>query len=390
MLSRFLLPLLAVAGLAFAGFQVWRSQQPLPPSQPVQAPAASPPGLRTIAGLGMIEPARRNIPIGTPVAGVVDSVEVIEGDEVRKGDVLFVLNTDELQAEKRVQEKVLAAAGAELARLRAGYRDEDRQIAAESLNAAEARYRGAQVQYERTAGVFQRGAGTQSEYDRDRYARDEAKAALDRAKAENLKVKNGTWIEDIRIAEAAVARAQEEVARIQTEIDRRTIKTPADGKVLQVNLRPGQFAALAWNEPLIVMGDDSVLHVRVDIDEQDVPLLLRGGKAVATLKGRPGVRFELYPVRIDPFVIPKRNLAGDNIERVDTRVLQVIYRLPPRSERPVEVYVGQQMDVYMEADPQASLDLSMTASRDDVLGTSAPKSEPSAGGTEQPTGPRPR
>jgi len=50
-------------------------------------------------------------------------------------------------------------------------------------------------------------------------------------------------------------------------------------------------------------------------------------------------------VRFEPYVIPKKNLTGDNTERVDTRVLQVIYAL----ERNAPVYVGQQMDIYIES-----------------------------------------
>jgi hypothetical protein len=68
---------------------------------------------------------------------------------------------------------------------------------------------------------------------------------------------------------------------------------------------------------------------------------------VATLKGRPGVKFPLEFVRVEPYVVPKRSLTGDNAERVDTRVLQVIYAMP--DDRPSAVFVGQQMDVYLRA-----------------------------------------
>jgi hypothetical protein len=53
-------------------------------------------------------------------------------------------------------------------------------------------------------------------------------------------------------------------------------------------------------------------------------------------------------VRFEPYVIPKKSLTGDSIERVDTRVLQVIYRI--RDAEP-SVYVGQQMDVYIDGSP---------------------------------------
>lgn len=115
---------------------------------------------------------------------------------------------------------------------------------------------------------------------------------------------------------------------------------------------------------MIVLGDVNRLHVRVDIDENDLPLFERGADAIATLRGKPQVRFPLQFVKVEPYVVPKKSLTGDNTERVDTRVLQVIYALPDR--RTVPVFVGQQMDVFLkagtppeeltrEADPNARL-----------------------------------
>ena len=100
-----------------------------------------------------------------------------------------------------------------------------------------------------------------------------------------------------------------------------------------------------------MLGDIHRLHVRVDIDENDLPYFSAGSEAIATLKGRPQVRFPLKFVYVEPYVIPKQSLTGYNSERVDTRVLQVIYELP--EERAVDVYVGQQMDVYLKAVPAA-------------------------------------
>ncbi len=100
---------------------------------------------------------------------------------------------------------------------------------------------------------------------------------------------------------------------------------------------------------MIVLGDVQRLHVRVDIDENDLAMFRPNAPAIATLKGRSQVRFPLEFVKVEPYVIPKKSLTGDNSERVDTRVLQVLYALP--GDRPVQVYVGQQMDVYLQAAP---------------------------------------
>lgn len=354
MFTKFALPFVAVCGLAFAIFAVVQMQKPPTPSRPLVEPPQRP--FKSIAGAGLVESSQRNIPIGTQVPGVIDKVFVKEGDYVKLGAPLFSIEDMELDAELVIRQAELAAKQVELDRLDAGYRAEDREMSKSAFEAAQARFEGAEVQFRRTAGVYERGAGTQSDYDRDRFLRDEAYASMLKANTEWEKMKRGSWEKDIAVAKAAVARAQAEVDRTLVEIKRRVVLAPSDGRVLQVNVLPGQYAALAWNQPLIVLGDVTKLHVRVDIDEQDLPHFKAGARAVATLKGRPGVRFDLSFVRVDPYVIPKRNLTGDNIERVDTRVLQIIYALP--DERPLDVFVGQQMDVYLEAAEHKDLELS--------------------------------
>ncbi len=356
MFSRFLLPLLAVAGLGFAIFSVVQARQARPASKPLIPPPERPTAFSsTIAGSGVVEAQKRNIPIGAPISGVVTDVYVKEGQSVKTGDPLFRIDDRELNADLRVRKAMLKAAQAQLQRLIAAPRPEDIPPAQAAVEEARARVASSEVQAKRSASLYERGVGTPSDFDHDRFAADEAHASLLKAEAELYRIRKGTWEEDIQVARSAVEQAQAELERVNTDLDRLTVKALADGRVLQVNVLPGQLAALAWKEPLIVLGDVEKLHVRVDIDEQDLPLFKPGAKAVATLKGRPGVRFNLEFVRVDPYVIPKTSLTGSNTERVDTRVLQVLYKLP--DNRPLDVFVGQQMDVYLEAFHPEDLDL---------------------------------
>ena len=49
---------------------------------------------------------------------------------------------------------------------------------------------------------------------------------------------------------------------------------------------------------------------------------------------------------VEPYVRPKKSLTGSSTERVDTRVLQVVYSFPNGT---IPAYVGQQMDVFISA-----------------------------------------
>lgn len=102
---------------------------------------------------------------------------------------------------------------------------------------------------------------------------------------------------------------------------------------------------LGPTEPLMLLGETEHLQVRADIDEVNAPLVIPQSGGTASIKSLADQKIPLTFVRIEPYVIPKKSLTGENTERVDTRVLQVIYRF----ERPsFPVYAGQQVDVFIE------------------------------------------
>jgi hypothetical protein len=99
----------------------------------------------------------------------------------------------------------------------------------------------------------------------------------------------------------------------------------------------------------MILGDSAQRHVRVDIDEHDIPRFDQRAKAYGRVRGAHGARLPLTFVRIEPFVIPKKSLTGDATERVDTRVLQALYRVDGTSPA---TFIGQQMDIFIEATAQ--------------------------------------
>lgn len=302
---------------------------------------------RMIAGAGLLEARQENIIVGTPVSGVVVEVSARVGVHVKEGDPLFRLDDRSLKADIAVAEAKLKAAEAQWRRLKAMPRPEDLPPAKAAVEEAQARLRDAEAAASRSTDLRNRNMIPVSDYDKDRFALQAVKATLLRAKSDLERIQAGAWAEDIAIAEAEVARARSEVDKWRVELDRLTIRALADGEVLQVNVRPGQFAAQAWREPMVVLGNLDRFHVRIDIDEHDLHRFRSESKAIATLKGRPLDQFELELVKVEPYVIPKRSLTGDTGERVDTRVLQVVYAIKNPSTIPI--YVGQQMDAYIEA-----------------------------------------
>jgi len=90
----------------------------------------------------------------------------------------------------------------------------------------------------------------------------------------------------------------------------------------------------------------------VDVEEHEAWRVLPEARAAASVRGNTDLKTPLTFVRFEPFVVPKKSLTGDSTERVDTRVLQVIYRIEDQN---VPLFVGQQMDVFIDAGNQRHL-----------------------------------
>jgi HlyD family secretion protein len=313
MIRAALLPALSLLGVLFAGWTVVRSHRPVPVAPPVAAPALS--SFREfVAGAGLVEPSSELIAIGAPVGGIAATVAAQVGAEVKAGDLLFQLDDRSLRAQLAANEAATAQARASLATANASLVDAKDQLA-------------------RFEGVSDQRAVSLDDLQRRRNAALVAGARRDEA-----------------AAMVVLAEAQAEVTR--TEISRYRVCAPRPATVLQIKVRAGEYATAGVLEtPLVTLGDTTVLHVRVDIDENDAWRVDPAARAEAYVRGNRALHAVLRFVRFEPYVVPKRSLTGDSTERVDTRVLQVIYSFD-RAALPV--YVGQQMEVFIATAPPAA------------------------------------
>jgi multidrug resistance efflux pump len=158
--------------------------------------------------------------------------------------------------------------------------------------------------------------------------------------------------DDARATESALASAKAEAGQIQVEIERSLVRAPSPGRILQINTRVGEYVEGGGQaKPLLLLGDDARMFLRVDIDENDAWRVRPAAPARAFVRGNPRLAVALQFEYVEPYVAPKTALTGQSTERSDVRVLQVIYSFP-RGALPV--YLGQQMDVFIEAPPVAS------------------------------------
>ena len=362
MFTRYLLPAAAVVAFGFAIIQMTYAQQKPPPVSPPVEPGRSPFGSQ-VAGVGLVEPETENISVGTPLPGVVQAVRVRvdDGVRVKAGQVLFELDDRQLRAELAARQAALTGARAQLAKTVAHHRKQEEPPLDAKLAEAKANLEDKTALYTR---VKAGGSLSAEELNSRRMAVEVAKTQVQKAAADLDLLRAGAWEVDRLVAEAAVAQAEAAVAQTTTELARLKVTAPrvhrpdvpptrdpipeadlVEFKVLQVNVRPGEFVSAGGGLPLVVLGTVGRLHARVDIDENDIGRFRRSAPGVATARGAAGKSFPLRFVRVEPYVIPKKSLTGGNVERVDTRVLQVIYAIDAPTP---DLYVGQQLDVALD------------------------------------------
>ncbi|MFM8635477.1 MAG: HlyD family secretion protein [Planctomycetia bacterium] len=341
-----LLPLMALGSIGYASWHVYRANQPLPKAVPPIPPVGAP-FTHTLAASGIVEPTTEDVVVGTHVSGVVERVYVAAGDRVALGAPLFRIDTRQADAELAVREAGLADAEAHLHRLRSLPRPEEVPASEARVSAAQAAMVAAEDAYRRTARLAEARTVPDAELISRRAELEQARQRLAGATADDALLKAGAWKEDIAVAESAVRRARAHVEQARTEIARLTVTSPIDGNVLKVDIRAGEQVGTALGQRLMVLGRVQPLYVRADFDESEIPRFDKGARADAHPRGDPGRSYRLRFVRIEPYVVPKQSLTGDNRERVDTRVLQVVYAVDEDSPG---LFVGQQVDVFVDLD----------------------------------------
>jgi HlyD family secretion protein len=348
MFRKYLLPLVALGLLVSAAVHVVTAQQDKPHLAPPREPARAS-FAHNVAGAGIVEAQTENIAIGSALAGVVMEVYVpVEkvGQRVKAGAPLFRVDDRALKAQLRVQEANLAAAEAQLAKLEDMPRPEEVSLSEAKVAVAQSNVLLRQDLAERARRLVISKAMSEEDVSQRQLGLNVAQQELAQAKMDLALLKAGAWKPDKDIAYAAVLQARAQIDQTQIELDRLIVRAPVDGDVLQVNVRQGEYVGTPPNQALVVLGSVHELHVRVDVDEHDIPRFRPGAAAKAMVRGNPQVTFPLRFVRVEPYVVPKKWLTGDNTERVDTRVLQVIYAIE-RTDQPV--YVGQQLDVFIHS-----------------------------------------
>jgi len=297
----------AVVGVgAYAVLSRQMSRRPASP-EPLETPAIAP-FPNSVGGLGIVEALGDNVMVGSLVSGVVEKIHVQVGQRVRVGDPLFTVENSEQQA-------LVESRKAEVAVLEAG------------VLVAEEKLKERQDMSARQARLREENVNTVAETTM-------AEFAFQASEAQRLQ------------AEAELRYGKTRLQAAQTALDRTLVRAPREGEILSLNVREGEYVQPLIDGGALVLGETRTLQVRVDFDEGNVSRVRPTAKALAFTRDDLRQEILLQFLRIEPILTPKKSLAGNPTERVDTRVLQAVYSFKPPSD---PVYVGQLLDVFIDA-----------------------------------------
>lgn len=329
------------------------------PQPPVFNPASNP-YAKGIYANGIIESYQangKNINIYPEVPGTIIKILVDEGESVQKGTPLLIMDDSVQRATAEQQKSQAEAALALLDELRAQPRKENLEVAKAQVESATAVLKSAQDQLDKQRRSYELNPKSVSKdvLDNAENAVKVAKANLEIVKKQYELTKAGAWIYDIKNQEKQYNALSKAFAASDSLLAKYTLKAPLDGVILSTNAAVGSYISTqgAYDtytqgfNPVIVMGSaQAYMGVRCFIDEILVHRLPPSSqmKAKMLIRGTD-VSIPLQFVRVQPYVSPKIELSNQRTERVDVRVLPVIFRF--EKPKDLNLYPGQLVDVYV-------------------------------------------
>jgi HlyD family secretion protein len=245
---------------------------------------------------------------------------VEEGDRVKAGQLLAQLDTQRLEPKAASREAQVRAQREVVARLEAGNRPEEVRKAKADLEAARADLENADSTYKRIILLTTQGVDTAQR-------RDDARAALDVAKAREAAAREaydlmvlGPRKEDIAAAKATLQAHEADLALARRELADAQLYAPTNGVIRNRILQPGDMASP--QKPVFTLALDDPVWVRAYVPETDLGKIRSGMTAEVTTDSFPGKH---YPAWIG-FVSPTAEFTPKTVETTEVRA-KLVYEV---------------------------------------------------------------
>ena len=296
-------------------------------SAPATPPTASAGPRVVAAGPGRVEPISEEISVSAQVSGRLHELLFEEGDRVERGQVLAVVENRDYLARVRSTEAELLLKEAQLQRLVNGAREQERREAAASLAEAQIILEHARLELTRQRNLLKDGVVSRQEAETAEREARVTEARVDAARERYSLLEAGAREEDRAAAESEVALTRARLEEARASYEKTFVRAPISGVVLRKHRKVGESVSTQFDTPVVTIADTSALRVRVDIDEADVSKIALGQRAYVTADAFQGTKFWGRLVQVGQ-VLGKKNIRTDEpVERVDTKILEVLMQL---------------------------------------------------------------
>ncbi len=316
---------LAAVALALLAYALIR--QGISPAAENSAPL----DLAYVAAEGKVEAMPGfDVDVGTSeLNGRIARILVKEGEPVRKGQTVAVLENEDLQAQVTQGEKELTVARARLVELESGARKEEILQADARLKGATARLDEARNQYQRNLDLRRKQLISQASVDAAEAAFKAAQAEVDEAAQHKKLLQNGPKGETVQLYRDQVKLAEASLDYNRKRLDKTIIRSPIDGTVIERYLDEGE--GVTPEIPILAIADLNRLWVNVEVDETDIGRVHLGDTAQVSSNGYPGQLFAGTVRQIADYAGARKIRPSNPTVNLGLKVVQVKIALDART-----------------------------------------------------------
>jgi len=251
-------------------------------------------------------PSYHPVIVSSLISGRLDELNVLESSKVKIGDIIAVLYQKDIKDELARTAAELKSSEANLARLSAGYRIQEKEQAKSDYSAAIADRDLMDRIFKRTASLVKSGAVSEEELDKDRAAFEVASARCDTLKQAMLLKEEGFRVEEIDAAKAEVEKHKAQLTLAKNRLEYTVIRSPMDGVVLERFVTPGTYIP-ASNPKIVSLYNPNDLQVRADVRQENLSGVFIGQTVEIFTDIDPGKPFNGEVIRVDPKADFKKN-----------------------------------------------------------------------------------
>ena len=262
----------------------------------------------------------RQVDLGFRVGGRLEKMIFEEGDEVKTGDLIAVLDKAPYKADLAAANAQLMQAEANYSKFKNGNRPQEIEEARASVREREAASINATIVFNRQSDQIKIGSTSQQAYD-DAYAQKiEAEALLKNAKEGLSLAEEGFRQEDIEAAHAAMETAKAQLESARLNLQDTEILSPSDGIMLTRVLEPG--AIVSPQSIVYTLSLHKPVWIRAYVSEPNLGRIKPGMETFVVTDSNPNKPFKGQI----GFISPQAEFTPKTVETPELRT-DLVYRL---------------------------------------------------------------